>query len=239
MFIFKSKLSALVKMFITIGVIGLIVAAAWFIHIQQFIPSAISTTGTVSEILTELEGEGDITYVPEIQLEDRQGHIRTLQTIISCNEGDHVVGEKYPILYDPQNSAHATIATFWEMYIGVLAVAMVSLLMLLAGYICLHLLKKDESDKQMLLNQGQIIHAKITDIVHSAVIKRRGYTPWIITASWLNPKDQKNYEFNSEIFWSEAKPELGFDSITVYIDTQNPEHYYMPIPGITDLSGNT
>lgn len=231
-----SKLSYWLKGLVIIDVIGLIVAAVWFVQIQQFLSTAIKTTGHIRAIVAEIDGEGDPTYTPEIEFQDQHGKLYRLRTIVSGNEGDHQVGESVPVVYDPRDASKASVDSLVELYLGVFIVSLVSLLMLFAGSVIWWLFNKEEKRKLDLLNNGQRISAIIVEIIHMTSIKRRGQSPWMVSATWTNPLDNKKYDFTSELVWSDPKQYLGSGTINAYIDPNDPEQYYLEVP--QPLTGN-
>ncbi len=227
----RSSFTTWLKVLVILGVVGLLVAAAWFIHIQQFLAGAITTQGSISRIVEEFDSEGHLTYTPEIQFQDRNGQLHTIRTFISSNEGDYHVGEPMPVLYSPQNPDQATVGTFWEIYIGCILLLILSLAALISGGVASTLLKQEEKRKQHLLTNGQRIEATITNINHLTSIKKHGQSPWLITAEWTNPLNNQKYDFGSELLWLEPTGYTKNGKITVFIDAQNPEHYVMGAPG--------
>ncbi len=225
-----SKLSYWLKGLVIVDMIGLIVAAVWFVHIQQFLSTAIKTTGHISDIVTEVDGEGDLTYTPEIEFQDQHGKFYRLRTIVSGNEGDHQVGEQVQVAYDPRNATNASVDSLVELYLGVFILSLVSLILLLAGSIAWLLLNKEEKRKLDLINNGQRITASIVDIVHITSIKRRGQSPWMVLATWTDPVGNKKYDFSSESVWFDPKQYLGSGRVNVYIEPSNPDQYFMKIP---------
>ncbi len=233
-----SKFSYWLKGLMIVDMVGLIVAAIWFVHIQQFLTTAVKTTGHISAIVTEVDGEGDLTYTPEIEFQDQHGKIYRFRTIVSGNEHERQVGEQVPVVYDPQNATNASVDTLVELYLGVFALSLVSLVLLLAGLIAGWLLNKEEKRKLDLVNNGQRITASIVDILHLTSIKRRGQSPWMVIATWTNPLDSKKYDFSSESVWFDPKQYLGAGRVNVYIDPSNPDQYFMEIPQPFDGEGN-
>lgn len=230
----RSSFTTWLKVLIVLGSIGLLVCGAWFIHIQQFLASAITTQGTISRIVEEYDGEGDLTYIPEIQFQDRNGQLHTIRTFISSNEGDYHVGQSMPILYNPQSPAQSTVATFWEIYIGCIILLIVSLAALISGGVVSILLQYEEKQKQDLLMNGQRIEATITNINHLTTIKKHGLSPWLITAEWTNPLNNQKYDFGSNLLWVEPSGYTKGGKITVSIDAKNPERYIMDVAGQVD-----
>ncbi len=226
----RSSFTTWLKVLVILGVVGLLVAAAWFIHIQQFLADAVTTQGSISQIVEEFDSEGHLTYTPEIQFQDRSGQLRTIRTFISSNEGDYHVGQPMPVLYNPQNPAQATVATFWEIYIGCTILLIVSLAALIGGGVTSALLKYEEKRKQHLLANGQRIEAIITDVNNITAIKKHGQSPWLITAEWTNPLNNQKYDFGSDLLWSVPSGYTKGCKVIVCIDAQNPEEYVMDVP---------
>lgn len=230
----RSSFTTWLKVLIVLGTIGVLVSTAWFIHIQQFLVSAMTTQGSVSRIVAEYDGEGDITYTPEIQFKDQAGQMHTIRTFISGNEEDHYIGEPIPVLYSPQNPAQATVGTFWEIYIGCIILLILSLAALISGGVTSILLKQEEKRKQELVANGQKIEATITNINYLTSITKHGRSPWLITAEWTNPVNNQKYDFGSDLLWVEPTGYTKDGKITVYIDAQNPEQYVMDVPSHLD-----
>lgn len=225
----RSSFTTWLNVVLVLGVVGLLVAGAWFIHIQQFLAGAVTAQGSISRIVEEYDGEGDLTYTPEIQFQDRSGQLHTIRAFISSNEGDYHVGEPMPVLYSPQNPAQATIGTFWEIYIGCIILSILSLAALIGSGITALLLKQEEKRKQRLLTNGQRVEATITNINQITAVKKHGQSPWIITAEWINPLNNQKYDFGSELLWFEPTGYTKNGKILVHVDAQDPEQYVMEV----------
>lgn len=238
MVITRSKLSYWLKGLVIVDMIGLIIAAVWFVHIQQFLVTSVRTMGHISNIVTETDADGHLTYTPEVEFQDQHGKTYRLRTIVSGNEHDRLVGEQVPVVYDPANASNASVNTFVELYVGVFILSFVSLVLLFAGLIAGWLLNKEEKRKLDLVSSGQRITANIVDILHLTSINRRGQSPWMVIATWTNPLDSKKYDFSSESVWFDPKQYLGAGRVDVYIEPSNPDQYFMEIPQPFDGEGN-
>lgn len=224
-----SSFGGWLKGLVIIGCIGLAVAAAWFIHIQKFLAGAVSTQGTISQIVEEYDSEGHLTYTPEIQYKDQRGQNHLIRTFISSNEGDYHVGETMPVLYNPQNPMQASVGTFWEIYLGCILVLILSLVALISGGVTSVLLKHEEQRKQNLLTNGQRIEATVTKVTHVTAIVKRGQSPWLVNAEWTNPATHQKYDFSSDLLVSEPTGLTTGGKVIVCIDPHNPEQYVMEI----------
>lgn len=224
-----SSFGGWLKGLVIVGCIGVVVAAAWFIHIQRFLAGAVSTQGSISQIVEEYDSEGHLTYTPEIRYKDQQGQNHFIRTFISSNEGDYQVGEPMPVLYNPQNPTQASIGTFWEIYLGCILVAILSLAALISGGVTSILLKQEEQRKQNLLSNGQRIEATVTKVTHVTAIVKHGQSPWLVNAEWTNPATNQKYDFSSDLLASQPSGLTEGGKVIVCIEPNNPEHYVMDV----------
>lgn len=86
--------------FLAVVVLGTVLA----IRTHFFLLRAITATGTITELIEQKEDRGEIYYKPVFLFKDAKGEIHKAPSpTLSFGSGQARIGDKYELLYDPEN----------------------------------------------------------------------------------------------------------------------------------------
>lgn len=81
---------------------------------------------------------------------------------------------------------------------------------------------------QRLLKEGEPVTAQITGIEKNRSINVNGRSPWRLICQWQNSAGEIVL-FNSANIWYDPEPYLTSETLTVYLDRNNPKSYHVDI----------
>ena len=87
------------------------------INTVLFLHRAVATTGTVIGLraFSELENHG-VTYAPVFLFSEANGTRHTIDSHASSNPPGFSIGQKVPVLYEPDRPTHAKIDSHWQLW---------------------------------------------------------------------------------------------------------------------------
>lgn len=106
---------------LALGVGLLLVAAVWFVHTKRFVAGAERATGTVVDLSSRTNSEGDVLFYPVVRFTTAQG--RTVQFVSSSGSSpaSKSVGDRVEVLYDPDDPPGAKLSGFFDLWLFPLA----------------------------------------------------------------------------------------------------------------------
>ncbi|WP_294844617.1 DUF3592 domain-containing protein [uncultured Gilliamella sp.] len=224
-----------VMAFIFILSIGiLILVARQSIKQIDFINSSVSATGTIVDFeesySKDSDGNRSVSYFPIFQFVDNQEQVRKVKSNVGSNPPAYEKGDEIEILYDPLNSNHAKINTFFSMWLGEMIFGIIGILLFLISISYFYYQFKKNKLKRQMLTSGRQIEAKINTVEQNTALSVRGRSPYIIYCQWQDSITSNHiYLFESENIWFDPSPFIDKETITVYIDEANPKRYYVDI----------
>lgn len=84
---------------------------------------------------------------------------------------------------------------------------------------------------------GVAIEAKIQSVEVKTNISMNGQSPFVVVCQWLNPMTRQLHTFESENIWFDPTPYIEQDTVTVLVEKDNPEKYYVDISFLPKLAG--
>ncbi|NIG55483.1 DUF3592 domain-containing protein [Chitinophaga sp. Cy-1792] len=100
---------------ILIGSILLLIALYSFMDGYNFTRTATSTTASVIDIISEIDNDGNLQYIPIFKFTTNNGDTYTFKGMDTC---DHYwqIGEETVVVYDPHSPTRAKIASLTGTY---------------------------------------------------------------------------------------------------------------------------
>ncbi|MEE3715412.1 DUF3592 domain-containing protein [Tumidithrix elongata RA019] len=110
-----------------IGIILLAVAVKMLFDTYAFLDKAILTRGRVLELdtrsSTDSDGDLSYSYYPVVEFTNSRGNLVQFTSTLGRNPPGFYQGQEVEVLYNPQNISSARIATFGEIWLGTIIVA--------------------------------------------------------------------------------------------------------------------
>lgn len=101
------------------------------------------------------------------------------------------------------------------------------------GVTATYLQRKARRKRMRLMETGKRIEAVITDIKQDENQSMKGMHPIIISCRYISPEGRL-YLFNSAPAWHRSYEINLRTKIPVYVDSDNPSHYYVDVESVTD-----
>jgi len=225
-------MSVIKYIFAAIGLAMLAGAFLAFTSTQNFLSTAVSTQGTVIELVrsrssSSSNGSSDYTYAPVVKFETKDGSLIEFQSSTSSNPPSYAEGETIEVLYQKSSPHDAKIKGFFSLWglsmiLGIIGsvFSLIGLGMVFAG------IKKSQRIKG-LKQSGTRISAEVQSVGRNASLEVNGRNPYQIVAQWQNPTTTKIHIFKSENIWFDPEEHIKGDTIEVLIDQSNPKIYHV------------
>ena len=114
-----------------------------------------------------------------------------------------------------------------------LLTAITGLIIIGLGVTATYLQRKARRKRMRLMETGKRIEAVITDIKQDENQSMKGMHPIIISCRYISPEGRL-YLFNSAPAWHRSYEINLRTKIPVYVDSDNPSHYYVDVESVTD-----
>ena len=113
--------SIIICAFTTIGIGFLITAVAVFINTQNFLKDAISTEGTVTELVrsrsgSESSSSNSVVYRPVIEFKTRDGNLVEFTSSTGSNPPSYSMGESVGIFYHKSSPERAKTDDYFSLW---------------------------------------------------------------------------------------------------------------------------
>ncbi|WP_392560111.1 hypothetical protein [Orbus mooreae] len=101
---------------------------------------------------------------------------------------------------------------------------------LLIGVVPLIMSIRRKNLNAQLLQTGRAIQAKVTSVEFNQALTVNGRNPFVIYCQWSDPLASNTlYLFRSGNIWFNPSDFIKNETVTVYIDENNPKNYYVDL----------
>ena len=220
-----------IKYVFTIIGAGMLIGA-YFLYksTSTFLEDAVSTEGTVIELLrvySDSDSGTSITYKPVVEFLDKNGSDFEFTSSSSSNPPSYSIGEKVEVLYNPTSPNKAKIKGFFSLWGAATIVGGLGTVFFLIGGAILIFSRNKKKLKEHLKLEGKRIEADIQSVGLNTSYAVNGRNPFQIIAQWQNPSTSKLHIFKSDNLWFDPSDFLKEETITVLIDKRNPNKYWV------------
>ena len=119
----KSKLSAVIGLLVSIGMIG--GGVYWYNVNTAFVDTAVRTKGEVVDVKRIEETRRrdgrtreEVTYYPVVEFDDGDGQTHEFRSSAGSNPPAYSEGDRVEVLYDPGDPQQASINSFTSLWVG-------------------------------------------------------------------------------------------------------------------------
>lgn len=104
-----------------LGVALLVGGVIAFVYTKRFVSGAERATGTVIDLSSRTDSDGDVTYHPVVRFTTAEG--RTVQFVSSSGSSpaSESEGDRVEVLYDPDDPEDAKLSGFFDLWLWPLA----------------------------------------------------------------------------------------------------------------------
>lgn len=217
-----------------IGILILTFTAYLVVNKYSFVNSTEKTVATVIDNKISYSknsgGKSSRFYFPILTFVDRQGKAVTFMSSVGSTIPSYQIGDRVEILYDAAQPSKAEVSDFKSIWLAPIIIGIIGIVFFAIGFIPFLLRYKTNKFKKQMLNNGRRIEATIESIDVNSSFAVNGRSPYVIYSQWVDKLCPDTiYVFESENIWFNPKPYINRETITVFIDENNPHRYYVDI----------
>ncbi|HET9862329.1 MAG TPA: DUF3592 domain-containing protein [Steroidobacteraceae bacterium] len=223
--------------FLGVGALMLVGAALLCIDTRRFIAHAQDATGTVVELREVRSDDGGSTWKPVVRFTAADGRDVTFASRVSSSPPSYDVGETVPVLYRPEEPGEARIRGFGSLWFGASILGGLGLLFAALGGGLLFARRASRKKQHYLMAYGNAVETEFQGVDRNTSVEINGRNPWRITSQWLDPATHKLRIFHSENLWFDPTKFVNVKKVTVLLDPNNPQRYYMDVSFLPEVEG--
>jgi hypothetical protein len=207
----------------------------WYNSNTAFLERAITTEGTVVDLVVNRSSDSR-SYSPVVEFVSQEGRLVEFVSQTGSNPPDYSRGERVGVLYLPSEPKQAKINDFFSLWGGLLVVGGLGLIFFLIGMALVIIpIIKGRKDEQ-LRNNGYPIKTKFQRVELNESYAVNGRHPFQVITQWQDPSTTRIHVYKSNNLWFDPTGYIDQDHITVFIEKDDPETYYMDISFLPELA---
>ena len=200
-------------------------AYALWANARAFRAQAAQAEGTVVDLISNRDSDGDITYKPEVEFTTAEGRTLSFTGGTASNPPSYDRGEKVKVYYSAANPEDARLDGFMEQWFGPLILGVFALVFTLLGWFLFYGGIRNRRVRAWLAQHGMKVHAKLAGAELNEGLKVNGRSPWRLRAQWQHPVTQKVYVFYSDNVWYDPSEYCNRESVEALVNADDPRQY--------------
>ena len=118
---------------LALGVVLLVGGAIAFVHTERFVSGSERATGTVIDLSSRTDSDGDVMYHPVVRFTTAEG--RTVQFVsgTGSSPASQSEGDSVEVLYDPDDPQDAKLSGFFDLWLWPFALSALGVAFLVFG----------------------------------------------------------------------------------------------------------
>lgn len=226
--------------FALIGAIMLLVGLGSCTHARSFVRRAAHTEGTVIRLEPVYSSSTDNgshmpNYRPIVRFE-YQGRSIVFASQTASNPPSYSEGQTVPVLFLEYDPSTAKIDSFFSLYgFAAIALGMGTIFFGIGAGLILFNTKTQQTDER-LRHEGMPITTDFQTVTMSG-IEVNGHHPFRVVTRWQDPATSRIRTFESHNVWFDPAQYLKQKQITVYVDRNDPQKYYMDLSFLPKPAG--
>lgn len=117
-----------------VGVLLLVIGAAFAVHSWNFARTRVRATATITENVSGFAKGGGVVYTPRFRFRLPGGAFVTAQAAEGSEDVAFAAGETVPVLYRAGDPQEAIIATTWRAYEGAIVFGVLGVILFDVGW---------------------------------------------------------------------------------------------------------
>ncbi len=231
------KVLSIVKYIFTVAGLGMLIGAFYsFNNTREFLSDALTTQGKVVELVRSRSSDS-ITYRPVVEFTTQDGLTIEFASSSGSNPPSYTRGEAVDVVYQESSPERAEINSFFSLWGAATVLGLLGSVFFIIGFSIIVLARRKRRKIQVLKKNGVPIKAEVTGVAINTSVQANGRSPYQIVSQWQNPATSKIHVFSSENIWFDPSDYILGEQITVLIERNNPEKYYVDISFLPELSG--
>ncbi|NGP88423.1 DUF3592 domain-containing protein [Fodinibius halophilus] len=220
------------------GIVGLVFCGFginWGIETSNFLDKAISTQGTVTDMVVRRSSDSR-TYSPAIQFADSRGNSYEFVSNTSSSSPSYSRGENVDILYLPSDPQEAEIDSFFSLWGGPIIFGGLGFIFFaIGGGLIIYPIIKKRKDEH-LKKTGTPVQAEFQRVDLNTSLQVNGSHPYRVISQWQNPANSEIHVFKSNNIWFDPTEYIDRERITVFMSSEDPDDYYVDLSFLPEMA---
>ncbi len=222
-------------LFALVGASMLIGACFIATNTLYFTAKAQLTEGRVVENVRRRSGDSD-TYYPVVEFVTTDGQHVQVMSSPGSTPPTYDVGESVDVLYRPDNIDDARINSFLSLWLGAIIMGSIGSVFFFIGAGLPFLQAREKRRNERLKATGKPVDAKFCHVELNERYSVNSRHPYRVVCQWQNPATGKIHVFNSNNIWFDPTAYINKESLTVFIDRNNPKTYVVDISFLPEVA---
>lgn len=231
------------KVFVWIGAIflplGLVFAGlgGWlYLEDRSLAATGARARGTVIEMVSNRDSDGDYTYRPVVEFHDSGGERHAFTGSVGSNPPSRSTGETVDVIYQPWSPENATIDSFFDrFFLPFVFTGLGTLFAGIGGGLLVAWFRRRRIIAQLHAS-GLPIQAKFVECYQDTSTRVNGRSPWRVTCQATHPATGKLQSFKSDPIWVDPTERMHGRDLRVLVDPARPKHYFVDLSPYLDES---
>lgn len=187
------------------------------------------TQGTVIDLASSRDSDGDVTYRPVVEFLDASGARREFTGSVGSSPPSFSRGEEVEVIYDPWSPEQAMIDSFTTRYLLPLAFGGFGLVFGgIGGGLLLAMIRRRQIVAR-LKTSGLPIQADFKQCYLDTSTRVNGRSPYRVVAQATHPATGKLASFKSDPIWLDLTKELEGRTVKVLVDPARPKRHFVDL----------
>ena len=215
---------------------GLLIGA-WFLYsnTREFIATAMTVPGVVVDLKVSTSDDSS-TYAPVFEFMTLDGESFTVISSAGSNPPAYSRGEAVQVFYQADDPYDAKIDGFFSLWGGAVIVGTLGAIFFCVGVAIVLVPLFSRRKHGRLRSTGRPVVTKVISLREDTSVTMSGRHPYRIVTQWQNPVTTKVHVFDSESLWFDPSEYMANRDITVYIDPNDPDDYWMDTTFLPELA---
>ena len=159
-----------------------------------------------------------VTYVSPIDGRQYTFHDKT-----GSHPPAYAIGERVPVLYDPDRQGEARIDSLANRILGPAICGGIGVVFTALGSVFLMRARRRAKHAAWLRDRGRERWVEVDHIDHDSSIRLNGRCPFVVHASWVDEQTGRTHTARSDHLWQHPGPDLLAQRVRVLFDPADPD----------------
>ncbi|MTC71622.1 MULTISPECIES: DUF3592 domain-containing protein [Providencia] len=215
--------------FLVIGILFLLGTAFSLYSSMNMTKNGVETTGIVTDLDVSVSEDKSKSYFPIIEFTTQDNQKIEFRSSMGSSSYRGSIGQSIDVLYDPTNPHDAVINSFFGIYALSIFCGIFGVVFTLIGGVPFAFGMVGKKKNTRLLREGTPIQVKITGVEENTMIQINKQSPYQILADVHDKSTNTIKRYKSENIYFDPSPYIDRETVTIYLDKNNANKYYMDI----------
>ncbi len=221
------------------GAVFIVIATLWGMHVNNFIKQSISVQGTVMSLVSSRSTSrtspgkptrpNTYTYKPVVRFITQNGKTIVFTSKTGSNPAAYAEGETVEVLYPPSSPEKAQLSDFLSLWMIPMIFGGIGLVFIILGGGLIIIPRLKGRQNEHLKRNGTPLETDYQRVEKNKDINLGGKNPYRVITQWTDPSTSETHIFKSDNLWHDPTDQITMEKITVYIESNNPDKYYIDL----------